>query len=82
MDNKEAIEVLKGNCPHVRQFFAEALDMSIKALEAMESQTTAVQQLKAEICAFVVAVSKSKSMDETDSIVSKYCYKWRKHTAI
>ena len=49
MDNKEAIAVLKSNYPHGRVMLSEAVDLSIKSLEAAESQTTAVQQLKAEI---------------------------------
>jgi len=51
MDNKEAIAVLKSNYPHGRVMLSEAVDLSIKSLEAAESQTTAVQQLKAEIAA-------------------------------
>ena len=36
MDNKEAIAVLKSNYPHGRSMLSEAVDLSIKALEAME----------------------------------------------
>jgi len=53
MDNKEAIAVLKSNYPHGRVMLSEAVDLSIKTLEAAESQTTAVQQLKAEIAALI-----------------------------
>jgi len=49
MNNKEAIAVLKSNYPHGRVMLSEAVDLSIKTLEAAESQTTVVQQLKAEI---------------------------------
>ena len=49
MNNKEAIAVLKSNYPHGRVMLSEAVDLSIKTLEAAESQTTAVQQLKAKI---------------------------------
>ncbi|MBE3142701.1 MAG: hypothetical protein IMZ61_02100 [Planctomycetes bacterium] len=49
MDNKEAIAVLKSNYPHGRIMISEAVDLSIKTLEAAESQTTVVQQLQAKI---------------------------------
>ena len=49
MNNKEAIAVLKSNYPHGRVMLSEAVDLSIKTLEVAESQTTAVQQLKAKI---------------------------------
>ena len=49
MNNKEAIAVLKSNYPHGRVMLSEAVDLSIKTLEAAESQTTVVQRLKAEI---------------------------------
>ena len=49
MNNKEAIAVLKSNYPHGRVMLSEAVDLSIKTLEAAESQTTVIQQLKAEI---------------------------------
>ena len=51
MDNKEAIAALKSNYPHGRVMLSEAVDLSIKTLEAAESQTTAARQLKAEIAA-------------------------------
>ena len=53
MDNKEAIAVLKSNYPHGRIMLSEAVDLSIKTLEEAESQTTGLQQLKAEIAACV-----------------------------
>ena len=41
MDNKEAIAVLKSNYPHGKIMLSEAVDLSIKTLEAAELQTTA-----------------------------------------
>jgi len=61
MDNKEAIAVLKSNYPHGRIMISEAVALSIKALEDAESQTTAVQQLKAEIRAISNIIEFSES---------------------
>ncbi len=44
MNNKEAIAVLKSSYPHDRIMLSEAVDLAIKAIEAVESQTTVVQQ--------------------------------------
>lgn len=67
MDNKKAIEVLKSNYPHGRVMISEAVDLSIKTLEAAESQTTAVQQLKAEIAALATELQ-----DFNDRRISSY----------
>ena len=67
MDNKEAIAVLKSNYPHGRIMISEAVDLSIKTLEAAESQTTAVQQLKAEIAAFIPRVLDFNLEDDFDN---------------
>ena len=49
MDNKEAIAVLKSNYPHGRIMLSEAVDLSIKALEAMELVPTPNKQMVAAL---------------------------------
>ena len=51
MDNKEAIEVIRNNWPPSnRTMLIEALELSIKSLQSVESAQTDVQQTKVEIC--------------------------------
>jgi len=51
MDNKEAIEVIRSNWPPAnRTQLIEALELSIKTLEAAEALKPVVQQTKVEIC--------------------------------
>jgi len=75
---RKLVTPFEGMAAHSVQFEKEA----VIELDVAEEKINNLQQLKAEICAFIAAVNKSKSMDETDTIVSKYCTKWRKYTAV
>jgi hypothetical protein len=82
MDNKEAIAVLKSNYPHGRIMLSEAVDLSIKTLEEAESQTTGLQQLKAEIAAVVNEYQTKGSWKCDSDVTNSFCAKLRQLSAV